>query len=128
MGFERRFRTDEVDRPAFNAEAALARVDGNRELLRPMVGLFARQWSALLDAIARAGRQRDGAALELAAHRLKDSVASFGADQTRRVAEGLEARGRDGDFHDVERTCHDLKTELDRLVHALVDFAKSAGS
>ncbi len=107
---------------AFDAEAALARVDGDRELLRPMVGLFAMQWSKLGEEIARAGRYRDGAALQLTAHRLKVSLASFGADAARRAAQELEARGRKGDYNDVEKTCARLKTEVNRLVSDLKEF------
>src|SRR5476651_733950 len=58
---------DAVSRPAFDAEAALARVNGNRELLRKMVGVFTMQWRKLWDEIAKAGQHRDGAALELTA-------------------------------------------------------------
>ncbi len=46
--------------PAFDAEAALMRADGNRELLRKMVGLFAMQWRELFDQISTASRHRDG--------------------------------------------------------------------
>jgi HPt (histidine-containing phosphotransfer) domain-containing protein len=114
--------------PAFDAEAALARVDGNRELLWPMVAVFARQWRALLDEIATASQQRDGAALEIAAHRLDESVRSFGAHEASRVAQELDARGRKGDFHDVKKTCAILRAAIDRLVNGLKEFTQKIGT
>jgi HPt (histidine-containing phosphotransfer) domain-containing protein len=109
--------------PGFDAEAALCRVDGNRELLRQMAGLFAMQWRKLADEIASAGRRRDGATLELAAHTLDRSVRSFGADEASRVAQELEARACNADFHDLEETCVRLKIEVERLVRGLKEFA-----
>jgi HPt (histidine-containing phosphotransfer) domain-containing protein len=114
---------DAVSHPGFDAEAALARVDGDRELLRNMVGVFAAQWSSLSDEMARAGRHRDGAALERAAHTLKESLKSFGADEASRVAQELEACGRKGDFHAVQKSGVSLKTEVERLVNGLREFA-----
>jgi two-component system sensor histidine kinase/response regulator len=111
-------------RPAFDPEAALARVEGDRALLRKMVGLFAMQWSKLGAEIATAGQHRDGAALELTAHKLERSVRSFGADEASRVAQELEARGRKSDFHDMEITHARMKKEIERLVNALEEFTK----
>src|ERR1700693_752338 len=56
---------DPPSRPAFDGEATLARVEGNRELLRQMVGVFAMQWHTLRAEIAKAGQRHDGPTLEL---------------------------------------------------------------
>ena len=70
------------ERPAeavFDPAAALARVEGDRELLRKMIGLFFAQAEKLLPEIRGAGERGDGKALERAAHKLKGSMGSFGA-------------------------------------------------
>jgi HPt (histidine-containing phosphotransfer) domain-containing protein len=119
---------DDGTLPAFDAEATLARVDGNRKLLRPMVSVFALQWSVLLDEIAKASQHRDGAALEMTAQRLDESVRSFGAHEASQVAQELEARGRKGDFHDVEKSNACLRTAIDRLVSGLKEFGRAIAS
>ena len=113
-------------RPAFDAEAALSRVEGDRELLRPMVGLFSKQWTKFWTEIAKAGQRRDSATLQLTAHQLQRSMESFGAGEARRVAQELEARGCKADFHDVDKNCARLKMEIERLVNALQEFTKEA--
>jgi HPt (histidine-containing phosphotransfer) domain-containing protein len=115
---------DGMSRPLFNADAALARVDGDPELLWNAVGLFAIQWRKLWDEIAKACKHRDAAVLELTAHRLKESVDSFGADEASRLTQEMETRGREGNFHDVDQSCARLKAEFERLVKGLKAFAK----
>jgi HPt (histidine-containing phosphotransfer) domain-containing protein len=115
---------DDEFHPVFDADAALDRVEGDPELLRKMVGVFAKQWGAMLAEIAKAGQRRDGATLALAAHRLNGSLGSFGAAQASRVAQKLEAHGNKVDFHEVETTCVRLKMEVERLVDALKEYAK----
>ncbi|MEO5954859.1 MAG: response regulator, partial [Nitrospiraceae bacterium] len=54
--------------------AALARVEGDRELLGEMIGLFFAQAQTLLPQIRGAGERGDGKALERFAHKLKGSM------------------------------------------------------
>jgi HPt (histidine-containing phosphotransfer) domain-containing protein len=110
------------ERPAFWEEAALARVGGDRTLLRAMVAVFARQWQTLVSEIVQAVGRGDGAELELRAHRLRLSLTSFGADQASRVARTLEALGRNGKAHDSERFCTELAAQVDRLVRDLKEI------
>ncbi|MFL5245245.1 MAG: Hpt domain-containing protein [Gemmataceae bacterium] len=112
--------------PVFNAEAALARVEGNRDLLRGMAGLFALQWKNLCAEIANAGKQRDGAKLELTANVLKKSAESLGASRTSRLAQDLETRALESDFHEIEKTCARLQLEVEHLVKALKAFSDEA--
>jgi hypothetical protein len=106
----------------FSAEAALARVQGNRSLLRGMAGLFALQWINLCAEIANAGKHRDGAKLELTANTLKRSAESLGAGRTSLLAQDLETRGRKSDFHEIEEKCANLQLEVEHLVKALKAF------
>jgi HPt (histidine-containing phosphotransfer) domain-containing protein len=108
----------------FDAQAALDRAAGNRDLLRNMVGLFSRQWRERLAEIASATSRRDGAALELVANRLKRSLGSVGAGQASRVAQELEELGGKRGFHDSKKKHAELGIEIERLVSALKEFSK----
>ena len=115
---------DAAAHAVFDPEAALARMEENRERLGQMVGLFAMHWRKLAAEIAKAGQNRDGATLELSAHKLRLSVGSMGAAEASRVAQELEARGRHGEFPGVDRVCSRLEMALERLVTALKEFAR----
>lgn len=109
-------------RLAFDAEAALARAEGDRKLLGRMIGLFARQWRYLCAEIETAGRYRDGPRLELTANKLKQSFESLGAGEASRVAQTLETSGRDAKFHAVAQACASVEVEIERLVADLKGF------
>jgi hypothetical protein len=109
----------------FLAEAALARANNDRELLRQMTGIFAMQWNNLWVEILKTCQNRDGATLQLTANKLKRSVESFEAVETSRVAQELEMLGIKCDFHDVHKTCARLKSEIERLVTALKEFTNA---
>ncbi len=110
--------------PAFDPEAALERVEGDRDLLRQMAQLFAKQSSKLVDEIADAAQRQDGRALERTAHKLKGSVASFGALNSFQTADELETRGRTSDFTSVEGLCVRLEREVKDLRIALTEFTQ----
>jgi signal transduction histidine kinase/CheY-like chemotaxis protein/HPt (histidine-containing phosphotransfer) domain-containing protein len=107
---------------AFDPEAALERVEGDRDLLRQMAQLFAKQSSKLLDEIAEAARRQDGPALERAAHKLKGSVGSFGAQDALRTADQLETNARECDFAKVDVLCARLTKQVEHLRSALAEF------
>src|SRR5207248_2648635 len=80
----------------FDPAAALAVVDGDRELLRLTVDAFAAQADEMREAIRRAIAAGDASALSCAAHKLKGSLACLGANAALAAAERLEAVGRLG--------------------------------
>jgi HPt (histidine-containing phosphotransfer) domain-containing protein len=108
----------------FDRQAALDRVEGNRELLRSMVGIFSMQWRDCLAEIAGAERRRDGATLERTANRLKRSLGSLGAGQACRLAQELAELGGERRFRDVAMTQAPLELEIERFVNALKAFSK----
>jgi hypothetical protein len=112
----------------FQAEAALDRVKGDRELLRQMAGLFAKQWNDLWVEILVASQRQDVATLQIVANRLRRSLESFAAGEASRAAQELETLGSKCDFRNVHKTCARLKSAIDRLVTALTDFANAAAA
>jgi two-component system, sensor histidine kinase and response regulator len=112
----------------FDRQAALARVEGDRELLQEVVGLFFTEVPELLSTIHQAIARGDGKALEHTAHSLKGTVSSFGAQAAREAALRLERIGRDGDLPRAESACAELEIEIARLTHALIAFRGSSNS
>jgi len=112
----------------FQAEAALDRVKGDRELLRQMTELFAMQWNSLWLDILRACQRRDGATLQIAANKLKRSVKSLGAGEASQAAQEVEILGSKCDFGDAKERCERLKSEIDRVVSALREFTNAVAA
>src|SRR5215831_18171024 len=77
-----------------NRTALLARVDGDRALLREIVELFCHDHPRSLEDLREAIAAGDAAKVERLAHMLKGSIANFEAAQAVHAAERLEAVGR----------------------------------
>jgi len=98
---------------------ALARLEGDVQLLKEQMQFVLRDASELMNKIRSAVSQRDGKALQSAAHRLRGLVGNFDADQTSKSAADLESRGRDGNFDKAEVICEELQRQVDQLTDAL---------
>jgi CheY-like chemotaxis protein len=102
--------------------AALARVDGDMELLRELAGLFCQDSAKLLSKLREAIERQDARAVESAAHSLKGVVGNFGAVPTYEAALRLEALGREGNLSEARACLLVLEEELRRLEPALTDL------
>jgi len=109
---------DPVD-AVFNLQTTLDRVEGDQTLLQQLIELFTNQSVKTLSEIEAAIERRDSSALERAAHKLKGSVGSFGADKAFAAALRLERLGRNSDFTDCQAAYVDLRREMSRLEEAL---------
>jgi two-component system, sensor histidine kinase and response regulator len=115
---------DAASHRVFDAQAALDRVEGDRELLRNMVGVFAMQWRERLTEITRATGCRDRAVVERVANNLKQSLGSFGARKASRIAQELEELGRKRSFDALGKKCDSLRIEIEHLVSALKELSR----
>jgi PAS domain S-box-containing protein len=112
------------DQPApaeavFDRDAALDRVDGDRELLQEIIELFFDEMPGLLAAVQETITRCDAKALERAAHTLKGAVGNFGAKGAFDAALRLEVMGRGGDLTHVAGAYAELEREVARLEGAL---------
>jgi two-component system sensor histidine kinase/response regulator len=120
------------DRPAgegdFDRNVALARVEGDEELLHKIIELFSDQAPRLLADIGVAYGRRDAKSLQRTAHKLRGSVDNFGATRAVAAAQRLEDMGRAGDF----THCRDAVAELERaigdLLRAVAEFTQEGAA
>jgi PAS domain S-box-containing protein len=119
-------RTAPVE-PVFDRNLILARVEGDKELLREIIGLFFDEIPKLLSAIQESITRRDARALERAAHTLKGAVSNFGAKSACDAALRLEVIGRSGDFTHSEEAYAGLEKEVTRLGGTLAALREENG-
>jgi signal transduction histidine kinase/DNA-binding response OmpR family regulator len=103
---------------------ALARVDGDANLLGELAGLFLADSARLLSAVEEAVARGDAKALERAAHALKSSVGNFAAHAAFQAAARLEMLGRQGDLAEAQEAYAALEQEIERLRPALLNLQR----
>ena len=113
---------------AFNLEAALAWVGGDRQLLRTLIGVFFAQDQKLLPEIREAGERGDVNALERLAHKIRGSMACFGAAIASEAARRLEIMGNRGELTGIADALAALEREVARLNQELTNFIEEGGS
>jgi signal transduction histidine kinase/DNA-binding response OmpR family regulator len=129
---ERLVPEDGLDGPAeehpedavLDLPTALARVEGNVEMLKGFCNLFTQRRPELLGQVQQAIAARDQGALERAAHALKGILDGLGARAARVAARALETMGRLGDLEHVDEAYAALLRELQRLAPALEAFVQ----
>jgi len=101
--------------PAFDVTAALARVDGDRELLAELVQIVRAESPRVLSEIRRCVDAGDPAGLERAAHRLRGSIGVFGARSVLQAALELETMARNQMLMDAAPKLAELQKALDQF-------------
>jgi signal transduction histidine kinase/HPt (histidine-containing phosphotransfer) domain-containing protein len=99
--------------------ATLGRMDGDRDLLSTLAGLFLEKMTAVMKTIEAAVGESDFRALERSAHSLRGSAANFSAQETIDAARRLEQMGRNHDLEGVQGALEELRVALGRLKPAL---------
>jgi two-component system, sensor histidine kinase and response regulator len=108
----------------YDLDIALAVVAGDRELLPQMAQSFLSHSPKLLGEIRESVLRWDGPALERAAHKLKGSVGSFGAQRAYQAALRLEELGGAGDVTGSQQAYPELEEAVSRLQEALADLVR----
>ncbi len=112
---------------AFDARAALARVDGDKGLLRKLTDLFSDNAPKLLAAAREAVARQDGTALGRAAHQIQSTATIFGARAVTETAQRLEGAGRQGDYAGAGELVGRLETEVAAVLRGLAGINRSDG-
>jgi CheY-like chemotaxis protein len=107
--------------------AALARLEGDEEILREQMQLFLADGPALLTQIREAIAANDADSLQIAAHRLKGFAASFDDPTVVDLARQLERKGRDGDLLSAQALGDRLHEAMADLQMAMQVYLRRSG-
>jgi signal transduction histidine kinase/CheY-like chemotaxis protein len=107
--------------------AALEWVNGNREILREIAGVFLDTYPGQLAELREAVGRADCKAVRRLAHGLRGSVSAFGATAAAEAAQRLEARAAAGDLADAGDLCAALSQALARLEPELAALRSGQG-
>ncbi|MBW1896775.1 MAG: response regulator, partial [Deltaproteobacteria bacterium] len=123
---ERKYRFPEkkirpADKDVFDLPEAMKAVDGDKQLLQEIAGLFMKSAADSLAQIREGIVKSDADAIENAAHSLKGSVANFGAKRAFDAAQRLERLGSAGKLREAETARSELEMEIKVLETAMKD-------
>lgn len=107
---------DEQEALPADLAALMETVGGDEELVAELAGLFVEDAPSQVEDIRGAILRRDARALNEAAHKLKGSVANFGATAAQEIAYALEIMGREGQLATASAAFERLEREMGRLV------------
>ena len=96
--------------PCVDEAALLARVAGNREVLRSVVDTFVDKGPSLLEEMRSVLDSRDAHALERSAHSFRGTVATLAAARAAEAAARLERLAREKDLMAARNAWYDLRT------------------
>ncbi len=105
--------------PALDLDAALRRLEGDRQLLREVIDLFLQDCPRLTGGIREAINSRDAAALKMGAHKLKGCIGYLGADDAVQMAYRLECMGETGNLERAPQCFRELLEVVEQVVQAL---------
>jgi len=108
---------DPSDPPEVHLDRAslLARVEGDRELLRELAAIFVEEGPRLLDSIRNAVWAEDAAEVAQTAHALTGCASNLGADRVAELARKLEQQGRAGRLNGARQLYERLAAALGGL-------------
>ena len=98
----------------------LALMDGDRELLLELIGVFLEDAPQRIQGVRGALADHDSEAVYRAAHALKGSAGNFGAPEVVSRANRLEALAQENDLDAAAIEFEFLETDMNQLVAELV--------
>jgi CheY-like chemotaxis protein len=107
-----------------NWHAALERVGGSPEFLQEIVALFLQECPRMLGEVQEALASRNARLLRRAAHTVKGTVDSLGAQVAVAPAQLLEMMGKQGTWDGAEDAWAELQRDIDRLLPVLRAFVE----
>ncbi|HEY6905696.1 MAG TPA: ATP-binding protein [Candidatus Acidoferrales bacterium] len=110
--------------PVLDFAAALERVDGDRELLENLMGMFAGECPRDIAEIRKSLEARDMGQLERLAHTLKGASSSLAAGRVADAAFALEKQARTREAGNAEQLLEILVGEINRLLPEIEAFCR----
>ena len=112
------------NRNRWTPRSALARVEGDVELLHELVALFLKDLPEMLTTLREAVMAGNAQGIERAAHKLKGSVGNFAAQPAFEAALRLEVLARGGTLSATGQAYDELETEIERVKSAMADLVE----
>jgi two-component system, sensor histidine kinase and response regulator len=100
---------------SINYALALDRVGGDESLLKELGELFLGECPDLVRELHRSVKDADADGIHKAAHTLKGSLGTLGAEEAMKTAFQMEVYGRHGDINGATRYLHTLIEALERV-------------
>ena len=122
---EKQMTSEPASSSSYDLDTALARVDGDIQLLQEVAELFCEDAPSMLEGIRDSIMRDDAGSLERGAHALKGDVSNFGAKQAWECALQLEMLGRDGEMGQASSAFDQLDQEINGLMDALAAHGPS---
>jgi CheY-like chemotaxis protein/HPt (histidine-containing phosphotransfer) domain-containing protein len=114
--------SDPGEPPVADFDEALDRVEGDRELLEELMGMFTAECFHDMAEIHKSLEARDMGLLERLAHTLKGASATLAAGAVSSAAAALENQARTGEVGNAEQLLETLRREMDRLLSEIELF------
>ena len=108
----------------FDAENALKRVDGDRELYSELVNIFFEEYSQMLENIREARRKGDGKKVQEVAHSMKSALGNLGAMRAFGLAQVMESNGTHGRIEMIDGNLKTLEEEVAKYKQLAEEFVK----
>ena len=110
--------------PSWSSKQALARVDGDVELLRKITSVFLDEYPNTLGHLRAAMKQADQQAMREAIHMLQGELAYFALDPALAELQKLRELVHAGDLEPAALALQKLQAELDRLRPRLLELVE----
>ena len=126
MAAERTVTEEKANGPtaACDWTAALALMDGDRELLEEVARLFVEEWPKTKAELEESIEKRELKTSERLAHSLKGAAAHFGAPRASEAAFELEKLARSGVYEEAREQWENVKREAEQLVKEMDSLLK----
>jgi two-component system, sensor histidine kinase and response regulator len=117
-----------IESSLFDEQEALARLDGDEELLRELARIFLREMPEILQRLRDAVRRGDPKSVALEAHSMKGSVSNFAVSSATEAALAIEEMGRENNLGSAPEALRYLEDTLELLRPSLAYLAKEEDS
>jgi two-component system sensor histidine kinase/response regulator len=105
-------------------DSALAALEGDRELLARMIGIFLAETPPLLRETRESIEREDEVRLERAAHTLRGAICNFAAPNAFAAASRVQEIARRKNWSVAALAYSELEKEMQELLEVLVGFTK----
>jgi len=112
---EQTIQTDQEEppEPALDKNTLLEAFGGDVDFLNEVVGIFLKEYPAMMENIEKSVKERNGDGLKETAHALKGMLRSFAAEEASQTVKLLEKMGQENEFGGIDKVYQNLAGEVE---------------